>query len=89
MKIFMLFSAVFILFAMCCFNGCVSTGAVPEAVGLAGEYRDIEREVQSSQAELAITGERIGEGSRDIAEGLAPWKHPLPPPQRAGTGNGF
>ena len=51
--------------------GCASTGAVPESIGLAGEYRDIEREIRNNQTDLAVTGERIGAGSRDIAEGLA------------------
>jgi hypothetical protein len=63
--------AVIALFAAMCGGGCKSAGAAPEPIGLAGEYRDIEREIQRGQAELAVTGERIGEGSRDIAEGLA------------------
>ncbi|GMO52019.1 MAG: hypothetical protein Pg6C_17230 [Treponemataceae bacterium] len=70
MKNAIFFPIIIILAAMCC-GGCKTAGAAPETPGLAGEYRDIERKIQRGQAELAITGERIGEGSRDIAEGLA------------------
>jgi hypothetical protein len=64
------FPLIVILAALCC-GGCKTAGAAMAPVELAGEYRDIEREIQRGQTELAVTGERIGEGSRDIAEGLA------------------
>lgn len=62
---------IIIILSALCGGGCKSTGAVSEPAGLAGEYRDIEREIQQGQTGLAVTGERIEAGSRDIAEGLA------------------
>ena len=65
------FFLIIIILAATCGSGCKSTGAAPEIIGRAGEYRDIEREIQHNQTDLAVTGERIQAGSRDITEGLA------------------
>jgi hypothetical protein len=45
----------------------------PEAI----EYRQTQVEIQQQQTELAVTGVKIEEGSRDIIQGIEPpLKHP-------------
>jgi chromosome segregation ATPase len=49
---------------------CGCTTVRPVAPPAAAEYREAQAEINQQQTELAVTGERLGEGSRDIIEGL-------------------
>jgi hypothetical protein len=50
--------------------GCTTMRPTAPPVPGAAEYRETQAEIQRQQAELAITGTKIGEDSRDIVEGI-------------------
>jgi hypothetical protein len=52
-------------------GGCTTIRHIAPPVSGALEYRETQAEIQQQQAELAITGTKIGEDSRDIVEGIA------------------
>jgi hypothetical protein len=50
--------------------GCTTLRPAVSPIPEATEYRQVQEEIHHQQAELAVTGERIEEGSRSIAEGI-------------------
>jgi hypothetical protein len=51
-------------------GGCTTMRPTAPPVPGALEYRETQAEIQQQQTELAITGTKIGEDSRDIVEGI-------------------
>ncbi|MDR2742348.1 MAG: hypothetical protein LBB98_09380 [Treponema sp.] len=59
--------------------GCASTrAAVPPPSESAGEYREIQGEIQKQQTDLAITGEKLKEGTKGIVEGITNLEAAIP-----------
>jgi hypothetical protein len=51
-------------------GGCTTIRHIAPSVLGALEYRETQAGIQQQQAELAVTGTKIGEDSRDIVEGI-------------------
>jgi chromosome segregation ATPase len=63
---------IIILFVASCalFSSCKTTRGAVTPSQEAFEYREIQSEIQRQQTDLAITGERIKERTKGIAEGI-------------------
>jgi predicted RNase H-like nuclease (RuvC/YqgF family) len=63
---------IILLIASCAlFSSCKTTKGSVTPSPKAFEYREIQDEIQKQQADLAITGERVKERAKGIAEGIA------------------